>query len=295
MGVVKRYFLTKLQREAVSKPGRANSKQEGCMKFKLVEDGSAILADEKGLPVVLQDDGTELGIDAIGLYTKVPELQAEAKKHRLNHKSVKEELEATLAKLSVFSVIEDPEAAIRAIETVKNLKDGDLIKAGEAENMKRQMVATFEQDKLKIQNKLDKEIKDLRDANAHLTTNLNQTVISSHFSRSKFCSESLALPVDIVENYFGKHFRTEVINGKPAVIGYLGDDKIYSTSNPGTTADFDEALSKIVDRYHDKEAILKVKQGTTTTRHNTQTHTQGEKPLSSAEKINAGLKKRYNM
>ena len=295
MGVVKDYFLTRLQREAVSKPGRATQNQEGNMKFKLTEDGSAIMANENGHPVALQEDGTEIGIDAIGLYSKVPELQAEAKKHRLNHKSAKEELEAVQAKLSVFSVIEDPEAAIKAIETVKNLKDGDLIKAGEAENMKRQMASAFEAEKQTIKNKLEKELKELRDANSQLANNLNQTVISSHFSRSKYVSEALALPVDIVENYFGKHFRAEIVNGKTAVVGYVGDDKIYSTSNPGAVADFDEALSKIVDRYHDKDAILKTKPGTTAARHNMQNNTQKEKVLSSTDKINAGLKKLYKM
>lgn len=265
------------------------------MKFKLTEDGSAIMANENGHPVALQEDGTEIGIDAIGLYSKVPELQAEAKKHRLNHKSAKEELEAVQAKLSVFSVIEDPEAAIKAIETVKNLKDGDLIKAGEAENMKRQMASAFEAEKQTIKNKLEKELKELRDANSQLANNLNQTVISSHFSRSKYVSEALALPVDIVENYFGKHFRAEIVNGKTAVVGYVGDDKIYSTSNPGAVADFDEALSKIVDRYHDKDAILKTKPGTTAARHNMQNNTQKEKVLSSTDKINAGLKKLYKM
>lgn len=273
------------------------------MDFKTVEleDGKkAIVTDDTGNPLVVKSDGTEFGIDAIGLYSKVPELQAEAKKYRKKGNEIKAQLEGQVTvlqeKLAVFDGIEDPDSAKQAIETVTNLKDGDLVKAGEVANLKRQMTETFDADKAKLQKTFNKELKQLQESNAALVTSRDQTVLSSNFAKSKLIREKLSIPVDIAETYFGKNFKIEIVDNKPTPIGYVGEDKIYSKANPGSVASFDEALSHILDNYHDKDAIMKTNPGTTTTTHSTQRNTQTQDmPKKGVDRIRAGLKDDYNM
>ena len=105
------------------------------MKLKLDENNNVVVKD--GMPVYVHADGKEIPFDANKATVKIAELNGEAKQHR-------EAKEAVEAKLKAFEGIADPKAAIKALETVKNLDDKKLIDAGEVEKVKAEMRKTFD-------------------------------------------------------------------------------------------------------------------------------------------------------
>lgn len=204
------------------------------MKLKLNEDGNVVVQD--GKPVYVQDDGKEVAFDAAGTIATIGRLNGEARSHR-------EKAEQFEAKYKPFEGIEDPEAARKALDTVKNLDDKKLVDAGQIETIKSEITKTYEA-KLAEKDSLNKK----------LEGDLYQEKVGGSFARSKFISEECAVPPDMIEARFGKNFKVE--DGR--TVGYdQHGNKLYSQSNPGETADFDEALSMLVSQYSYKDQILK--------------------------------------
>lgn len=192
--------------------------------------------DSSGFPVYLHDDGKEIGFDADQAFQKINSLSAEAKTHRL----AKEQVESTL---KAFEGIEDPVAAKKALETLKNFDDKKLVDAGEVEKVKAEAIKAIE----------DKYAPIVQERDA-FQTQLHNELIGGGFSRSKFIQDNIAVPVDMIQAAFGKNFQIE--NGKVVAVGADGQ-KIYSRTRPGEVADFDEALETLVGGYQHKESILK--------------------------------------
>ncbi|HHL2868178.1 TPA: hypothetical protein ACQ42N_003730, partial [Acinetobacter baumannii] len=105
------------------------------MKLKTVtiEGKTYAVTNEQGHPVYIHDDGKEVGFDAPRAISKIDELGTEAKNHRL----AKEQAEASL---KAFEGIDDPAAAKKAIETLKNFDDKKLVDAGEVEKVKAEAI-----------------------------------------------------------------------------------------------------------------------------------------------------------
>ena len=83
---------------------------------------------------------------------------------------------------------------------------------------------------------------------------LYQEKVGGNFARSKFIAEKVAVPVDMVQAFFGHAFKVE--DGKVVAYGSDGN-KVFSRSRPGEVADFDEALSSLIDQYPQRDSILK--------------------------------------
>ena len=203
------------------------------MKLKLDAQGHAVIQD--GKPVYIHDDGSEVPFDAPAAMVKITELNSESKNHRLEAKAAKE-------KLSAFEGIEDPAAAMKALQTIKNLDDKKLIDAGEVDKVKKAVSEAYEI-KLADANKI------IGEKDGHIY----KLEVSNRFSSSKYINEKTVLPPDIAEATFGRNFKIE--NGK--VVGYLNGNPIYSKQKPGELADFDEALPTMIDAYPAKDRILK--------------------------------------
>ncbi|MDY4280856.1 MAG: DUF6651 domain-containing protein [[Pasteurella] mairii] len=204
------------------------------MKLKLDENGNVVVID--GKPVYIHDDGKEIPFDAQQAMQKISMLNAENKQHR----EAKEKAEAELKK---FDGIEDVEKVKLALKTVENLDAKKLIDAGEAEKVKAEIVKQYE---AKLLEK-DGEIASAKEA-------LHQEVIGGAFARSLFITDKMAIPSDMVQAYFGKHFSYE--NGKVVAKDALGN-QIFSRKAPGEPADFEEAIEQIVFAYPQKDYILK--------------------------------------
>lgn len=205
------------------------------MKLKLDEQGNAVLQD--GKPVYVHDDGKEVPFDAPGAMAKIASLNAEAKTHR-------EAKEAAEARLKAFDGIEDAEAAKKALATVKNLDDKKLVDAGEVEKLKAEVIKTYDEKLAAATAEADK-----------IRSQFHNELIGGSFARSKVIADKLAIPSDVAQAFFGRHFAISE-DGKVVAKDAAGND-IFSRTRPGEKADFDEALEALIDAYPNKDSILK--------------------------------------
>src|ERR1700677_2685821 len=109
------------------------------MKLKLDDAGHVVIQD--GKPVYTDDTGKDIAVDYPYTLSTISRLNSEAKGHRERAESAEEKLKA-------FEGISDPGAAIKALETVKNLGDKQLVDAGEVQRIKDESKAAYE-DQLK--------------------------------------------------------------------------------------------------------------------------------------------------
>lgn len=204
------------------------------MKLKIDEAGHVVVQD--GKPVYVHDDGKEVPFDAPATVQTISRLNSEAKGHR-------EAKEAAETKLRAFEGIEDPKAAKDALAKIANFKDKDLIDAGKVEEIKAAAIKAVEEKYAPIVQERD-----------DLKSELYNEKIGGSFARSKFITDKIAIPSDMVQARFGQNF--EVKDGKIAAKDHAGNP-IYSRAKPGEVADFEEALEILVDAYPQKDAILK--------------------------------------
>lgn len=198
-------------------------------------DGKTYAEVSDGKPLYLDGD-KEIAFDAPGTVATISRLNGEAKGHR-------ERAEVAETKLKTFEGITDPAAAIKALTTIKNLDDKQLVAAGDVEKVKAEAIKAVEEKYKPIVDKADK-----------LERELHGEKIGGAFARSKFISDKIAVPADIVQARFGSQFKLE--DGKVVAFDQSGN-KLFSRAKPGEVADFEEALEMLVDQYPYKDAILK--------------------------------------
>ncbi len=207
------------------------------MKLKTVEvEGKTFAQIQDGKPVYVDESGKDIAFDAPGTVQTISRLNGEAKGHR-------ERAEAAEKAVKAFDGIEDPAAAVKALETVKGLDDKQLIDAGEVEKVKAAAIKAVDEKYAPVVEE--------RDA---LKGTLNKEMIGGRFSRSKFIADKIAVPVDMIEATFGARFSIE--DGAVVATDASGN-RVYSKAKPGEAADFDEALEILVDSYAHKDHILK--------------------------------------
>lgn len=208
------------------------------MPFKYGADGAIVLQEVNGqkLPVFVHADGKEAPFDADSTLSTISRLNGEAKSHR-------EGKEAAEAKLKGFEGITDPAAALKALNTVKNLNDKQLVDAGEIEKVKQETIKS-------VKAEFEPFVKKAND----LEQQLYGEKIGGAFARSKFIAEKIAVPVDMVQATFGGRFK--VVDGKTVAVDVNGQ-QIFSRTRHGEPADFEEALEIMVDQYPYKANILK--------------------------------------
>lgn len=209
--------------------------------------------DSAGLPIYVFPDGQEKGYDGAAAATKITSLNGEAKKHR-------EDKEAAELRLKAFEGIENPEDALKAIETVKNLDAGQLVTAGKVEEIKAAAKKAAEDQVAHATKQIGETLKTVTDERDSIRNEYHNEKIGSAFSRSKFIAEKLAIPVDVAQAVFGKNFKID--DGKIIAVDSKGNN-IFSTARPGEAADFEEALESLVTAYPNKDSILKGRGGGT--------------------------------
>jgi hypothetical protein len=206
------------------------------MKLKTFEhEGTTYAVLKEGKPVYVDDDGKESTYDAPAMHVSIGRLNREAQGHR-------EAKDEATTKLARFEGI-DPDEARKAIKTVKNLDDKTLVDAGEVDRVKQEVADGWKA-------KLDA----VTEENTTLKNDYANEKINAAFAGSKFVSDSLVIPADMAQATFGKHFQFK--DGRITPVDDSGQP-IYSDSNPGDVASFDEALEKLVNRYGHRDRILK--------------------------------------
>lgn len=234
------------------------------MNYVLNEDGS-IKVGPNGQPLVKGEDGKEFEIDAIGAQTKITAITKESNERR------KKLGEANTA-LEAFSGIDDPAAALDAMQKIGSLDDKHK---ADMDSYKDSINKTWEAKQAEWETEKSKLNDDLFDA----TT-------GQKFATSKVVKTTV-LPPDIAKATFGHMFSPDGSakdwNGNP----------IYSKSKPGEPASFDEAMETIIDGYEHKDSILKATGAQGSGGHEQgQQQQQQQTTQSSTEKIAAGIKER---
>lgn len=204
------------------------------MKLKLDANGMAVLTD--GKPVYVKEDGSEIAFDGAQAFGTITKLNGEARAHR-------EAKDAAEAKLKAFEGIDDPALALDAMNKIKNIDAKKLIDAGQVDEIRNAAIKATEARFEPITKERDT-----------LKAQLQAEVIGGSFARSKYIAEKLALPADFAEARFGRHF--SIADGKLLATDANGN-QIYSPSNPGNPASFDEAMEFLVSAYPQKDSILK--------------------------------------
>jgi len=227
------------------------------MKLKTIDvqvDGKTVtlaVLDSAGLPVYVHEDGKEIGFDAPSTVSKVTALNGEAMRHR-------QEKEAAEAALKAFDGIEDADAARTALETVKSLASGDIKTAAQIKEITEAAKRAAEEQVAAAVKAKDEEIKKISDERDAVTSAFHGELIGGGFNRSKFISEKIAVPVDLMQAQFGRNFKVE----DNRLVAYdAAGKKIYSRASPGNLAEFDEALEELVSSYPHRDQILKGQMG----------------------------------
>jgi hypothetical protein len=219
------------------------------MPFKFDDKGQVVLQEVSGqkMPVFIHPDGREAPFDGDTTVATIGRLNGEAKSHR-------EGKEAAELKLRAFDGIEDAEAARKAIELAKNIKEGDLVAAGKVQEIKDAAARTAQEQVAAATRAAQEREKALTEQNTTLTNQLNNHIIGGSFTTSKFIGEKLAIPADIAQKVFGDRFKVEA--GKLIPLDQTGNP-IFSATRHGEHADFEEAIAVMVAAYPNKEMILK--------------------------------------
>ena len=233
------------------------------MKYKLTEDGKGI-AIQDGKPVVIDDDGKEFSIDAIGANDKLKNVIKESNERR------KKNGELT-RKLELYKDIEDPAAALDALQKVESY-DKDQQTA--LDNLKDTINKTWQSK----QQEWETTKKDLE-------SKLFHSNVSSKFATSEVVKKTV-LPVFAAVSAYSKFFKPD-----GTAVDSSGN-VIYSKEKPGTPADFDESLEHLINTSPEKDQIWKASGGSGSGSGPSSDGDGGEIKKTSVEKIKAGLQKR---
>ena len=227
------------------------------LKLKINKDGNAEVKNDK--PVYVDDDGKDVELDANQLFDKVKDLNGESKQRRLEAQKLKD-------KYVILDSIEDiakwKEDADKALKLAKDIDESQLIQAGKVDEVKANMKLAHDEEKSNMKKSFDEEALKKDSLLGEKDNTIFTLMVTSKFSQSKLFSgekPTTILPPEIAAKYFGNQFKVEVNDfGLLRVVGYhLNGTQIYSRSSPGELAEFEEAITEIIDEYPMKDSIMR--------------------------------------
>lgn len=151
------------------------------------------------------------------------------------------------------------EKAINYSETLSKLNNVTSESIGRRQEIKalNEQIETLKAQKPNNDQMTDQFKQQLADKDAEiaaLKSQFNESKLSEAFSNSAFIKENIAVPVDMIRATFGNRFAVE--DGQIVAKDQNGNI-IYSPTNYGQPASFDEAISSLVGQYAHKDSILK--------------------------------------
>ena len=232
------------------------------LRFKLSEDGKSIMMDSNNQPIVIDDTNAEkpreFSLDAIHLYNQIPKLKTDI---QAANKSATDATEA----LKKFADIEDPAAAIEALQTVKNLEEGDLKKASDVQAkidaLNKENVAKL--DNLNTAHQTEIAAKDT--SIGELNADLHKPVISQAFAASAWFNgkePKSKLSPAIAESFLGQFYKVERLeDGNIVPVAHIGGTRIEDPAK-GLIGDalapmsFDDSMNKVIEQHPQAKDIL---------------------------------------
>ena len=231
------------------------------MPYKFTEAGN-IVKGSGGHPVWIDDNDStkEYEIDAGGAQDKINGLVTESNERR-------KKLGTANEKLETFGDL-DPVAARKAIEDVAGMDDKNKLAL---DNQRDAINETWKGKQTSWETE-----------KTELNGQLFKATTGSQFAVSKVIKGLIYSPV-VAAKLYSHHFPVgkspQFEEGKP----------IYSLENPGSPANFDEAMSQIIDADPNKNDILKATAGDGGDGHQTNEGGDGGQDLSARDNIKAGL------
>lgn len=244
------------------------------MILKVDDNQQAVLTDGKPVYVMKEGDKEEEFIaDVPSMYTKTLELKGENKNFRIKVKEgdVKLGVFTTLFD-GVEDVAEYKTNADKALTTVKNLDDKQLVDAGKVEQIKLDLQSAHDTNMTNAQTKF----KEQQDAMQVTLTTKDKTIrrltVGNHFAKDPHFSgkqPKTNVQPAMAESYWGHLFSVDEkkldVNGKPKVVGHhpVTGDEILSTKpdTVGDIAGFGEAMEVVIANSPLKTAITENLQG----------------------------------
>ena len=203
-------------------------------------DGDKLAVDADGNPIFINAGGQEQSVKG----DTITNLNAEAKRHRTD----KEQAQAALDKYKgPDGKHVDPDAAIKAIDTVSKIDAKKLIDSGEVDRVREQIRGEF-----------TAQLSEKDKALETLTGENNSLKIARVFDSSDFVRDGLAVPRDMFEATFGKNIKVGA-NGEIEFYGRDGN-RLLSKKAAGEYAKGDEAFELLVEQHPQKDAIIKAPQ-----------------------------------
>lgn len=187
-----------------------------------------------GNPVWIDGGGAEIAADYHAATVKIATLNRENGEHRTKLKEANE-------KLAAFSGIEDPAAALKALQFAASM-DGK--KVMDDEGIQKLIQAAIKP----VQEKLTAAETALTEKDGYIY----KLEVSNKFQSSQFVKDKLIVPPDMLEATFGKSF---TIDGGKLVAKDANGNQIFNTK--GEPASFDEAIQTLVDAHPMKDALYR--------------------------------------
>jgi hypothetical protein len=238
--------------------------------LKMSEDNEhAVLQDGKPVYVLTDGDKSEDFVaDVPSMYQNTIKLKGEAKTNRTSAK----EATAALGKFtSLFEGVEDvaeyKAAADKALETVKNYEDKELIEAGKVEELKAEINKAHDKNDAAKDKKHAKVLEERDGVILSKDTLIRKLTIGQQFTTDPhFAGKEPKTNVQpaMAEAYWGHLFTVDekktTPDGKPLLIGHhpVTGDEILSTrpDTVGEIASFGEAIGVVIEHSPLKDAIV---------------------------------------
>lgn len=230
------------------------------MPWKYDEEGTLVKGEDNN-PIWIYEEGNEKGKEVSGdfnrMFSRINELTTESVARKTKIKEI-EELYKPLVELNVENLEEWLGEATKALDTVSNLKDKDVLAAGEVEKIKQGVIDSYEQKMKALKDQLGEEITGLQGQIAGKDDSIRNLIVRSAFDRSEFLNKKTTLLPDMAYKYFGDRFDVENVEGQ--LVGFAKDkegNKLMSLEKPGEYASPEEAIELIIMDFPQKDHVLK--------------------------------------
>lgn len=222
---------------------------------KLKMDDNGVVTVTEGdhvLPVLTYEDGTEKPLDYIKLIGDVKRVSEERETIGKERDEMADQYDALKGHFNGQDPEEWMRTAREALETVSALDAGDLTTKERLQQMREEMRQSWEK-KVEEEKTLRTETEgNLRKEIEQRDGTIKSMRLNHAFLASPFVRDRLSIPPDMAQLYFGRHFEDD--NGRLRAKNAQGKI-IRSRANPSEEADFEDAISQIVEEYPDKERI----------------------------------------
>lgn len=204
------------------------------MKLKTVEvDGKTYAELNNGNPIVIGDNNAEAVFDISATVAQLRTANGEAADRRKKL----QELEAKYGDL-------DPVVAREAIDRLSKIDQKQLIDAGEVDKVREQ-----------VKKSVEASYQPLVEENTLLKGQIRSARADAAFANSAYIKDNIGVPLDMFRGLFEKHVELDKEGG--LVVKDTAGNPIYSTTNHGQLATFDEGMAFLVNAYPHKASILR--------------------------------------